>query len=165
MDKKGDVITKDTVVEYCSRSLPQSRENHRRKVEWAGKQAAREDARRRAVAADAAVDTAKANLAAAEDDEKLAAQQALNDAIREALDASRELTITVTEIANIEPEWLSKTLMEVLVGLPELEDPLNEGKPFGTPTPEKLELLAIKNLEAIEKAIEDESVPKPQAAK
>jgi hypothetical protein len=169
--KDGETVTTDIHVEFYARTLPQIREQRRRNLEQSQMLEDREELRRLMVAAEAVAVAARAALdeilasKTAKIKDTLVPQQAVNDAIKAQIDATRAFGEKAKQVALVEPQWLSTGLLDVLAGLPDIEDPLTPGQPFGKPTIEKLEALAINNLEAIEKAIEEGIGPKSQPSK
>jgi hypothetical protein len=87
----------------------------------------------------------------------------LAQAIKDSTAASIKARETAKAVATFEPIWLSQSLSKRLKALPDLEG--HDGSKPIKITPENLERIAIRNLEAIEKAIADDLAPKEQPSK
>lgn len=159
-EKDGEIVSEDIRVEFYARTLPQIREQHRRNIEQSELLDERESLRRAMIAAQSEADAAKAALASAKRADTLTAQQTLNDKTKALIEATRAFGEKAKQIALKEPTWISVSLADILAGLPDLEAPSGSG-PFQI-TVANLETLALDNLKAIEKAVEDSLDPKSQ---
>lgn len=163
-EEDGRVVKQPIRVLYYARSLTQIRANHQRNTQFALDIEERERLRKAMIEASTELDTAKAALAAAPKSKGLVAQQAVNDATRKAIEATNAYNDKLRYLATIEPTWLSTGLIDMLAGLPDLEDPSGDGSEFKI-TVENLETLDVENLTAINLAIEEALSPKDQPSK
>lgn len=154
-DKDGNVITTEIKVRYIAPTMYEIRAERDRQIQRG------ELVKAQANAADASANAAeKANLAAEAlraDPTNKSLSTAFDTATREAREALLASRDAMTATAMFEPAWVSKKLADMLHSLPDLSG--GKGKPFEISF-ENLENLSLKNLEAIEKAIEDDIDPK-----
>lgn len=142
-------------VEFYARTISQIREERERNMQRASLYDDRERLRTEMAAANQEMEAAKAVLGDAKGKAKTVAMEKANEATRTALKAIHAFNDKAKEIATLEPQWISVRLASMVAGLPDLEDPLEPGKPFVDITADKLEQIAVENLEAIEAAIEE----------
>lgn len=154
-DKDGNVITTEIKVRYIAPTMYEIRADRERQIE-------------RGILLEKQANTADASVAAAEK-ASLAAEAlrkdptnktlttAFDNAAREAREALLASRDAAKAAAMVEPVWISKKLAGIVAELPDLSGGKN--KPFEI-SAENLENLSLPNLEAIEKAIEDDIDPK-----
>lgn len=156
-DKDGNVVTTEIKVRYIAPTMYEIRAERDRQIERGHL------LEKQANAADASVAAAeKANLAAEalrSDPTNNTLSAAFDTAAREAREALLASRDAAKATAMVEPVWISKKLAGMLESLPDLGD--EKGKPFEI-SAENLENLALANLEAIEKAIDEDIDPKSQ---
>lgn len=154
-DKDGNVVTTEIKVRYIAPTMYEIRAERDRNIKRGELLKAQANAADAATAAAQKVDIAAQAHTADPTNNKL--KEAFDNAAaeaREALHASRD---AAEAAALFEPVWISKKLAGMIAELPDLAD--EKGKPFEI-TAENLENLTLANLEAIEKAIEDDIDPK-----
>lgn len=157
-EKTGDVKTEDIVVRYFSPTTLEKKTERDAQVARAKEMSEVLDAQRASEAALKEVEAAERKLTASPDD------KALQSALEKAQEKADTLAFAAKDKAKDAADkykypWLADSLAKRLESLPNLCD--GDEKPFPI-TSESLSLVPIVNLMAIEKAIEDDLVPKTQ---
>jgi len=154
-DKDGNVVKEKIRVRYIAPTMFEIRRERDRNIE-------RGDLlKEQANAADASVSAAQKADLAAQALSKDPTNKALMTEFDKAANAARTALLASRDAAKatamLEPAWLSKKLAGMLESLPDLAD--GKGNPFEI-TADNLENLSLSNLEAIEKAIDEDLDPK-----
>jgi len=155
-DKDGNVITTEIKVRYIAPTMFEIRKERDRRIERGGL------LEKQANADDEAIAAAKKAELAAEALRSDPTNKTLMAAYDKAANASLTALVAARDAAKAtamaEPPWLSKKLASKIESLPDLEGD-KKGQPFAI-TADNLENLSLSNLEAIEKAIDEDLAPK-----